>query len=302
MESIATGLSNFLAASNAEAGKEIRIAQNNQRFKNAIASTWSDNPNAVAFLLAHTNSIYVAKDEAPRKGRDKDRDYLVLGLYLDDALVRSEINARREKLRFALAQEGMHVDEIRDHLATRDMKDRHVFPDAVEQANELFGRTSLHDPYRKLARRTDVDHVGADQSDLLETVKRAFCLAFEDPDRAFAVLDEVEGAALSVVGFSKKAARGKRGYRCHLYVDESRVEQMESVVRRFGETVVSRAKPLGLDIREILVHKSPESLSGRKAFPRVGLPEPLGDVELQELRSESSRVADEVRRKIRGAS
>ena len=68
-------------------------------------------------MLAHTNSLYVEKDTAPRKGRDKDRDHIVLGVYLDDSLARSEINARRELLRLTLAQQGMHVDEVRDLIA-----------------------------------------------------------------------------------------------------------------------------------------------------------------------------------------
>ena len=88
MESIATGVSNLLASLDVDATRELRIALNNQRFKDAVMGAWADNPDAALYVLAHTNSLYVEKDTAPRKGRDKDRDHVVLGVYLDDSLAR----------------------------------------------------------------------------------------------------------------------------------------------------------------------------------------------------------------------
>lgn len=300
MESIATGVSNLLAALNADAAKELRIAQNNQRFKNAVIRTWSENPDVAAYLLAHVNALYVAKDKAPRKGRGKDKDPVVLGVYLDNSHARSEINARRELLKLALAQEGMHVDEVRDHPAMYDMKDRHLYPDAVERMANLSGQTPSDDPFCRRAKPAEGSRAGADQSDLLEILKRAFCLSFPDIEHAWAVLEKVEGAALTEARFNKNASHSAQRYRCHLYVDAAHLEGVRKIIARFGDTVASRAKRLRLLICEICVHPSPEALHGRQAFPRSGRPEPLGDLDLQELRSESARVAAEVRAKVRG--
>ena len=260
---------------------------------------WADNPDAALYVLAHTNSLYVEKDTAPRKGRDKDRDHVVLGVYLDDSLARSEINARRELLRLTLAQQGMHIDEVRDHIAAFDMKDRHLYPDALERLADLFGAPKPGGSLRERPNARPSNGASADQSELLETLKRAFCLSFQSLEHAWAMLEKIEGAALTEVSFSKNASHSTQRYRCHLYVAEGDIEGMSAIIGRSGETIISRARPLGLPIREIAVHRSPETLSGRKAFPRSGRPEALKDLDLHELRSESARIAAEVRRKVR---
>lgn len=298
MESIATGVSNLLASLNTDAAKELHVALNNQAFKQAVIRTWPENPDGAAYLLAHVNGLYVTKDEAPRKGADKDKDHIVLGVYLDDALARAELNARREILRLSLAQEELHVDEVRDHVAMRDMKDRHLYPDAVERIAHFFGKDLPYDPFRFSQRHGNKEHATADQSALLEIVKRAFCLAFEDMEQAWAILEKVEGAALTEVSFNKDASHTWQRYRCHLYVDAAHVEGMQAIIDRYGETVICYAKQLKLLLREFVIHASPESLKGNQAFPRSGWPEALRNTEVQELRSESARVAAEVRRKL----
>lgn len=302
MQSVETGLTNLLASLDADTTKAFHIAQNNQRYKNAVRSTWADNPDAAEYLLAHTNSLYIKKDETPRTGPDKDQDRFVLGVYLDDSMARSEVNARREMLRLALAQEGNHLDDIVIHPATRGVKEHHLFPESIERINQLFGVESARDPFRNRSIKNTVDHGGADQSDLLEIVKRAFCQAFEDVDTAWAVMEKIEGAALKEITFNKRSIHGTCRYDCHFFVDESRRETMEAWMEAYGETIICRAKPLKLSIRKIVVHPSFDSIRGRHAFPRVGRPEPLKNLDLQELRSQSAQVAEEVRRKMHGDS
>lgn len=298
MQSIGTGISNLLATFDSDAAKMLRVAQNNMRFKEAVQSTWSDNPDVADFLLAHTNSLYFKKDEALRKGPDKDEDRFVIGVYLDDSTARAELNARREWLRLALAQGGNRIDDLLIHPATGNMKERHLYPDSVARIAAYFGETPPQEQALARSSADEVDRLGLDQSNLLEIVKRAFCLAFGDLDSAWAVLDKVEGAALRETAFSTRATRGFRRYDCFLYVDEAHRETMQLWIDRYGETVITRAKPLGLFLREILVRPSFESIRGRHAFPRTGHPEPLKGLDLRELRSESARVADEVRRKV----
>lgn len=302
MQSVSTGLSNLLATLDPDAAKMLRIAQNNLKYKKAVQDTWSDSSDAAEYLLAHTNSIYFKKDETPRKGVDKDKDRFVLGVYLDDSTARAEVNARRELLRLALTKEGIHIDELLIHPATRGVKEHHLFPESIAHIDELFGNDAPRDRSPRYPDKTDANLKGSDQSNLLETLKRAFCLAFDDFDRAGTVLEKIEGAALAEVTFRKHDARGFRWYHCHLYVSETDVKGMKSVIGRYGDTIISRAKPLGLGIRDIVVHASPASIHGRRAFPPAGCPEPLKDLDLQELRSESARVAEEVRRNIRKKS
>ncbi|MEA5021113.1 MAG: hypothetical protein VB027_12240 [Gordonibacter sp.] len=299
MQSVSTGLSNLLASLDPDAAKMLRIAQNNLKYKKAVQDTWADSPDAAEYLLAHTNSIYFKKDETLRKGVDKDKDRFVLGVYLDDSTARAEVNARRELLRLALTKEGIHIDELLIHPATRGVKEHHLFPESIAHINELFGNDIPRDRPPYDSHKTDINLKGSDQSNLLETLKRAFCLAFGDFDQARTVLEKIEGAALAEVTFRKHDARGFRWYHCHLYVSEADVGGMKSIIGRYGDTIISRAKPLGLGIRNILIHTSPASIQGRCAFPPTGRPEPLKDLDLQELRSESARIAEEVRRNVR---
>ena len=298
MQSIGTGISNLLATFDSDAAKMLRVAQNNLRFKEAVQSAWSDNPDVADYLLAHTNSLYFKKDETIRKGPDKDEDRFVIGVYLDDPTARAELNARREWLRLSLAQGGNQIDDLLIHPATGNMKERHLYPDAVARSAAYFGEAPVEEQAHARSNADEVDHLGLDQSNLLEIVKRAFCLAIGDLDSAWAVLDKVEGAALREVAFGKRATRGFRRYDCFLYVDEAHRSTMELWIDRYGETVITRAKPLGLSLRSILVRTSFESIRGRHAFPKAGHPEPLKGLDPQELRSESARVAEEVRRKV----
>lgn len=297
MESLATGISNLLAELDPEQAKLLRIAQNNARYKDSVINTWSDDPNVADFLLSHTNSLYFKEDTAPRKGQAKEKSWFLLGVYIDDPMARSEINARRELLRLAMAQEGLHVDEIVIHPSRGGMKEHHLFPQSVKRIAELFNAESPDEPCSGQSAKADAHHRETDQSYLLEIVKRSFCWAFKNADQAWSVLEKIEGAALVEAQFSKRATRGLPPYWLHLYTSDR--EKMDAVMHAFGNTVISRAKPLGLNIRKILVHESSEELRGKHAFPKTGQPVPLQDLSLQELRPESTRVADDVRRKVR---
>lgn len=297
MESLATGISNLLAALDPDEAKLLRIAQNNTRYKNSVVSTWSDDPNVADFLLSHTNGLYFKEDTAPRKGAAKDKGWYLLGVYIDDSMARSEINARRELLRLAMAQEGLHVDEIVIHPARAGMKEHHLFPESVERIAQLLGCAQADSPSGKRAPKADARHARADQSILLETVKRAFCRSFENLDQAGSILEKIEGAALVETRFSRRAASGTPYYRLHLYASDR--EKMQAVIDVYGDTVISCAKPLGLMIQGIAVHESNETLRGACAFPKTGQPVALEDLNLHELRTESPQIAEDVRRKVR---
>ena len=302
MQSIDTGIANYLSTLGVDEAKKLRIAQNNQKFKEAVLGIWADNPDGAEFLLAHTNSLYFKKDDAPRTGPDKNEDRYMLGVYLDDPTARAELNGRRELLRLALAQEGVHVDDIAIHPALRSVKEHHLFPDSIAHMNELFNGETAADVARPQPAKRNAEAWKDDQTDLLETLKRAFCLTFEGLDQVEAFLEKIEGAALVEVKFDERARHGVRWYWCHLYVADEHLESMKAIVEHFGETTRCRAKRLGLGIRKILVHASPAPMRGHRAFPSAGRPEPLPDLDIQELRSESARVAAEVRAKIRRES
>lgn len=134
MQSIGTGASNVLAEFGPELAAVLRNAQNNEKYARSVRKAWADNPEAADYLLAHTNVMFFEKDEAPRKGPDSVKDRYNLCVYVDDSLANSELNARRELLVLMLAQEGMHFQNLVIRFATKDAKERHLFPELVEEA------------------------------------------------------------------------------------------------------------------------------------------------------------------------
>ena len=73
MQSLATGLSALVADLGPEAAAALRRSRNKERYRAAVERTWRARPEVGRFVLAHTNGIYIARDERPRKGPDPHR-------------------------------------------------------------------------------------------------------------------------------------------------------------------------------------------------------------------------------------
>lgn len=284
MQSVSTGLSNFLSGLDASAAKALKASQNNRRFAAAVARVWEDNPLAGDFVLAHVNSLYFTKDEAPRKGAGKNADRYVLGLYMDDSTARAELNARRETLALCLMQDGFSFDEIRILPSRMGMKERRAFPDAKKRVEAVLsgkdpqalreGEDGVDDG----AKRADGGNTAgtrlleADESRLLEVFKRAVCLAMKDLDYASAFLARVEGASLEERYADGKRRSGRARYACKLYATSSKA--VSDVVRVFAPSIIAHAKELGLLLVGIDVAQSPAEINGQRAFPAAGSPRP----------------------------
>ena len=184
--------------------------------------------------------------------------HILCEICIDDPLVRSEINFRQEMLRLDLAYEGLHFDELRIKPSKFGMKDRHPFTLSLEDIVS-FRQQSV--PQGENISPTKA-------ADNLETVKRAFCLTLGE--RAEYVLDLVCAADLEQVNFGERAAqRYVQRFWLHLYSTES---QLARVVKAYDSAIIENARMLGLRIHAIQLHKAPEGLEGRKAFPKCGSP------------------------------
>lgn len=110
----------------ADSAKLVQIALNNAKYRDAVKSIWKD-AEASQLILDHTNAFYVRVDELPKKGFPADADYVVCEVCVDDALVRSELDAHRELLQFALRSNGLSFEEFRIVPSRHGMKSRHPF-------------------------------------------------------------------------------------------------------------------------------------------------------------------------------
>lgn len=282
MQSVSTGIAKYLAALDPNASKALRAARNNRKFAAAVERVWEDNPLAGDFVLAHVNSLYFAKDDAPRKGQNKDVDRYIMGVYVDDATARAELNARRETLALALMQDGFRFDEIRIIASKLGMRDRRAFPDKLERIKQVLAG----DPSHPDAAETLDQKAGAsvssrsrgnrllerDESKLLETFKRAVCLAFGDLDQAAAFLSRIEGAALIERYGVERRRQHQTWYACRLYA--SAPVHLDEILQAFAPSIISHAKELGLNLVGIDVLQSPPELVGNRAFPAAGTPRP----------------------------
>lgn len=276
MQSVSTGIRRYLDALDPTAAKAVRAARNNQRFAAAVERVWDDNPLAGDFVLAHVNSLFFAKEETPCKGGSAV--HRVLGVYLDDPAARAELNARRESLTLALLQDGFSFDEVRIIPSKLGMRERRAFPEVRQRVERILsGETPLPASDRSAETNGAAEQFGsarsaADEARLLETFKRAVCLAMGDIDHAQAFLSRIEGAALVERYAAKKRRQGKAIFALRLFTCSP--APMREVVGTFGPSIMAHAKELGLNLAGIDIWESPSHLSGCQAFPAAGSPIP----------------------------
>lgn len=276
MQTLGTELDRAIASWGPEAAAALKRSWNKDRFRAAVERTWRLRPDVGRFVLMHTNGIYIAKDERPRKGPDRHKDWWVFGMYLDDAMARTEVDAWQSVLLMNLEQEGFAVNELRFFPAKWDMRQRRLFPELWEEGESACvpgNRDGLK--YQDEARALDI-------------VKRAVFLVFEDTELAWALLEKVRGASVRemfAAGSTGETAvrdgkrQGEKRYRLLLYVDD--VAQTKPIVEAYSEAIRSRARLLGLRLGSIWVRKAPPLLAGKHAFKRTGTSEPLRDEALR---------------------
>ena len=272
MQTLGTELDRTIAGWGPDAASALKRSRNKDRFRAAVERTWRLRPDVGRFVLMHTNGIYIAKDERPRKGPDRHKDWWVFGMYLDDAMARTEVDAWQSVLLMNLEQEGFAVNELRFFPAKWDMRQRRLFPELWEEGENA----------RVPGNRDGLKY--QDEARALDIVKRAVFLVFEDTELAWALLEKVRGASVREMFAAgptgETAARdgkrqGEKRYRLLLYVDD--VAQTKPIVEAYSEAIRSRARLLGLRLGSIWVRKAPPLLAGKHAFKRTGASEPLRD-------------------------
>lgn len=199
MQTLGTELDRTIAGWGPEAAAALKRSRNKDRFRAAVERTWRLRPDVGRFVLMHTNGIYIAKDERPRKGPDRHKDWWVFGMYLDDAMARTEVDAWQSVLLMNLEQEGFAVNELRFFPAKWDMRQRRLFPELWEEGESACvpgNRDGLK--YQDEARALDI-------------VKRAVFLVFEDTELAWALLEKVRGASVREMFAADQPARRQFG-------------------------------------------------------------------------------------------
>lgn len=270
MQSMSTSTANFLSNVGKQNAKAVHNAQNNTALRAAIERTWGNKPEAVKWLLQQINAMYIELDERPRKASAQKKPPAIMKLYVRDAMARAELNAKRETLQLTLARYGIHVDEIQLLQARGDAKKHQVFSD--ESLKTSLSANKNQHVSKNQSPQTLNTHV--DQTRLLETLRRAFCLSFDDPDQAYDALSMIEGARMQQLKSTSNRREKYLWYRAYFYTSPSKLTALKEFVSAYQDTIKSKARMVGLNITGIGVELSPEDLAGKQAFPRAGQPVP----------------------------
>lgn len=129
MQDLSKGIASLVKALGVQEESIQNTVSNNAAYAAAVRDIWKSE-EACRLILDHTNAFYVRKDDRPRKGPDKDKPHLLCEICLDEPLIRSEMDARKEMLSLALLRHGLRFDEVRIIPARRGMRQRHPFKDA----------------------------------------------------------------------------------------------------------------------------------------------------------------------------
>ena len=103
------------------------------RWKCAVEAVYRD---SASLVLDHTNGVYIMKPEQandPMAARVPAGKTLLV-VYCDDAMIRSDIDARQEMLKIRLNEQGEHVALFSIKPARFDMKARHPFREEAARA------------------------------------------------------------------------------------------------------------------------------------------------------------------------
>ena len=104
MANLGSGLRQLLqglGASGAQAARSQRVAEVHVRWKCAVEAVYRD---SASLVLDHTNGVYIMKPEQandPMAARVPAGKTLLV-VYCDDAMIRSDIDARQEMLKIRL--------------------------------------------------------------------------------------------------------------------------------------------------------------------------------------------------------
>ena len=286
MKTLGGSIEGYLGNTAPNHASAAKIRQNNQRFCEAVQDTWADMPESAHYILAHINSLYIAADTKPRRSAASEQPPMVLGVYVDDPLARTELQARKETFTHWARRHGLSFDSLILHASYGGMRERHAFPEALEYIERLFAGDTTKPVQATAADAPNKNSLmlEKDQATLMEEFRRAIALTFQSLEQGKAFLDYLEGLYFYPEKvFVKKGSIRRIYYRCYCFVRPCDKELFQEVLTTYYPTIISKATLFDLYLNKITCHASPVAVAGRCAFPSQAAPQPLPNFTKQEL-------------------
>ncbi len=209
MKKMGDSLSDFVSRL---AGRDVSAADALRRA--AVLSLWEEVVNAVfkeaaSLVLDHTNAVYIMSGEKAGSVRRFDRPASetrhaavpgnVLVVYVDDSMVRSELDNRQELLVMKMREAGENVELFKIIPSMRDMKHRHPYREDIRTSSSSGTRESSFNSARSNSARFSSPRVLSQQEK--EEVK-AVAGTVED--------ERISRAFEKAMTASKKAQNGEK--------------------------------------------------------------------------------------------
>ncbi len=302
MQTLSSLNNTLLSQIDPDLAKAARAARIQTAFAESLMASM-ETPEAGAFMLEHIQAVYVMKDGAPRKS---GKVPIVLRIYSDDSVVRTELDARQEWVRLQLARRGIRYDKMIIHASRYGMRKRRPFARFLENVNEEKGSVS-HDVTRHNLTSTEIETLasrvknpeisaalrcamdattaqntvssqdGASRRggvnanpmvEKLETLKRAFCLTFGE--NAEVVLEKINAAYLTPLTKIDDVPLRLQKNRCVLFSADPR---FSTIMDAYDSQIRKCAYRLGLRIYgRITLRTTPEGFDDKRAFPPLSAP------------------------------
>lgn len=139
--------------------KKRRIAQVKALWEDVVTSMYG---NAAPFVLSHTNAVYIlASQSTAEKNAAAHSHGKQLVVYLDDSMVRSDLDCRREFVKLKLAEKGEIIEEVRLYPSKRDMRQRHPYrkktpiKESIQEVFPFVPAEATKEAYRLLLERAN---------------------------------------------------------------------------------------------------------------------------------------------------
>ena len=174
--------------------------------------------DSASLVLDHTNGVYIMKPEQandPMAARVPAGKTLLV-VYCDDAMIRSDIDARQEMLKIRLNEQGEHVALFSIKPARFDMKARHPFREeaaraAAAEAARLERERKKQEELEAKRRAVPASDSGSRMRSLLDQIAEQET-----------VLEERKKAEAAKQGDEAANGRGRRGGRQAARRDDNR--------------------------------------------------------------------------------
>lgn len=98
-------------------------------FAEAILEEYGD--NTAPFILQHVQAVYVQSDTDHLKKSFSEHPDVLLRVYTDEAIVRSDLDARQERLKFKMVRRGVYFDKLKSYASTFEMRKRKPYEDLL---------------------------------------------------------------------------------------------------------------------------------------------------------------------------